>query len=143
MSPSKASEKDTGEISNSHTTSSETFIPQSANAISNVGENKASKKDESAIMESPLKSEDVSLGKVHDVDRVDGVDKVNGEEEKEDQEETHEYISGYKILVIMTAITLTTFLALLDTTIVATVSSFSLAHEGVVHSTLKFVLDSY
>lgn len=121
MSPSKGSENVSGENSNSHTTSSEPDIRKPSNTISNVAEkNVVSEKEESAITESSLRNEDVSLGKVHDVESMDIVNgKENGEEE-----ENHEYISGYKIFVVITAITLTTFLALLDTTIVATVSIF-------------------
>lgn len=121
MSPSKGSENVSGENSNSHTTSSEPDIRSSSNTISNVGEkNIVSEKEESAMTESSLENENVSLGKVHD---VESVDKVNRKEDG-GEEENHEYISGYRIFVIMTAITLTTFLALLDTTIVATVSFF-------------------
>ncbi|KAI9639998.1 hypothetical protein NHQ30_011557 [Ciborinia camelliae] len=39
------------------------------------------------------------------------------------EDEDHEYISGYKVFVVLAAITLTTFLSLLDTTIVATVGA--------------------
>lgn len=49
--------------------------------------------------------------------------KDEGIETFSDEEEDYEYISGYKVFVVLAAITLTTFLALLDTTIVATVST--------------------
>ncbi|KAM0159183.1 hypothetical protein ACHAPG_003665, partial [Botrytis cinerea] len=91
MSPSKGSENVSGENSNSYTTSSESDIRKPSNTISNVGEkNIVSEKEESAITESSLRNEDVSLGKVHDVESMDIVNgKENGEEE-----ENHEYISG-------------------------------------------------
>ncbi|TGO26054.1 hypothetical protein BPAE_0067g00260 [Botrytis paeoniae] len=110
MSQVQVSEKDVQEISNSHSnlasSSDDIGISKSAHTIS-------SKKEEIASLESPPKSEEVSSRKL---DKVEKVTEVNGE----DEEETHEYISGYKILVVMTATTLTTFLVLLDTTIVAT-----------------------
>ncbi|KAF5874199.1 putative mfs multidrug transporter protein [Botrytis fragariae] len=112
MSPAKVSGKEDREISNPHsnlTSSSDDIgISKSAQAIS-------SKKEEIASPECAPKSEDIYL------EKVDKVDRGNGEGDGgEDKEEIYEYISGYKILVVMAAITLTTFLALLDTTIVAT-----------------------
>lgn len=121
MSRVKDSEKEVQGISNLHTTSNSNSddigISKSAHTLSILPVSKSSERGEIASMESPLKNEDVSSEKT---DKTDKRDERNGGEE--DGDENHEYISGYRILVVMTAITLTTFLALLDTTIVATVS---------------------
>lgn len=118
MSPPKDSKPQDLEISNPHTTcsSDDNNPPKLAHTTSIPTASKFSEKRETTSTESPSKSEHVSLEKT---EKMDKVIKVNGEE---GEEENHEYISGYKILVVMIAITLTTFLALLDTTIVATVS---------------------
>ncbi|TGO75622.1 hypothetical protein BELL_0202g00050 [Botrytis elliptica] len=119
MSRVKDSEKEVQGISNLHTTSNSNSddigISKSAHTLSILPVSKSSEKGEVASMESLLKSEDVSSEKT---DKTVKRDERNGGEE--DGDENQEYISGYRILVVMTAITLTTFLALLDTTIVAT-----------------------
>ncbi|TGO32669.1 hypothetical protein BHYA_0297g00010 [Botrytis hyacinthi] len=116
MSPLKDSKTEDQGISNPNTTcSSDDNNPsKSAQTISILPTSKSSEKEEITSPISPPKSEHVFSAK------TDNVDQVNGGKGGEEEEENHEYISGYKILVVMIAITLTTFLALLDTTIVAT-----------------------
>lgn len=98
--------------STSHTTSSEDIVLDQAVSISTE---KKSETPEISSGEKHLKGERVSLDKA---DKVDGGIAGGGDD-------SYEYIFGYKVFVVMAAITLTTFLALLDTTIVATVSNFS------------------
>ncbi|KAF7901360.1 hypothetical protein EAF00_003581 [Botryotinia globosa] len=118
MSPPKDSKNEVQEISNPHTpcSSEDNNPPNSTHTIPISPTSKSSEKEEITSLESPSKSECISLEKTDEMDKV--IEVKGGEEEEEN--EKYEYISGYKILVVMTAITLTTFLALLDTTIVGT-----------------------
>ncbi|ESZ93226.1 hypothetical protein SBOR_6382 [Sclerotinia borealis F-4128] len=86
----------------SHTTSSEDIILKSETPVSTETEKKSSKTPEMPVSV----TEEVKI--------------LKGENAASDEDEDLEYISGYKIFVVLAAITLTSFLALLDTTIIAT-----------------------